>query len=291
LKLITFDQGRVGKIAGDRVIELGCANMREYFEKGGMVEPTGRELAVADVTLRAPIVPKKFFHTAGNYREHHDESKRVDWSHPVNPWIVFFQNVDAIIGPDEAIVYPEHLTKEMDYELELAVVIKKPGKFFTADEAEEYIGGYLIFNDITARDIQREEMKSGVFSFCKAIDTFCPLGPWIVTPDEIPDPHNLAMELRVNDQVRQTSNTNRMSFSIAEILAHYSPLGYSAGDVVSTGTVSGVAGFSEDPAALYLRPGDVVEARIDGIGVLRNPVIAWEQAHRAPAATHVATAQ
>ena len=127
--------------------------------------------------LRAPIVPKKFFHTAGNFREHEEESKNVNWSHEIAPWIVFFQNVDAIIGPDEPVVYPEHLTEELDYELELAVVIRKAGKWFSPEEAADYIGGYVIFNDITARDIQRREMRSGVFSFCKAIDTFCPLGP------------------------------------------------------------------------------------------------------------------
>ena len=171
-------------------------------------------------------------------------------------------------------MYPDHLTNELDYELELAVVLAKSGKDFGPEEAADYIGGYVIFNDITARDIQRKEMESGVFSFCKAIDTFCPLGPWIVTPDEIPDPHDLAMELRVNGEVRQTSHSGRMSVTIPEILAHYSPLGYSAGDVLSTGTVSGVAGFSEDAASLYLKPGDVMEAEIERIGVLRNPVIA-----------------
>ena len=112
----------------------------------------------------------------------------------------------------------------------------------------------MIFNDITARDIQRREMRSGVFSFCKAIDTFCPLGPWIVTPDEIPDPHDLAMTLRVNGEARQVSHSSRMSVTIPEILSHYSALGYSAGDVLSTGTVSGVAGFSPDAASLYLEP-------------------------------------
>ena len=145
----------------------------------------------------------------------------------------------------------------------------------------ERVGGYVIFNDITARDIQRREMESGVFSFCKAIDTFCPLGPWIVTADEIPDPHDLAMELRVNGETRQTSHSGRMSTTIPEILSHYSPLGYSAGDVLSTGTVSGVAGFSEDAASLYLKPGDVIEAEIERIGVLRNPVISWAEGHPA----------
>ena len=243
--------------------------------------PRGEPLvySLSDVHLKAPIIPKKFFHTAGNFREHHEEATRAGFSHPVMPWIVFFQNTDAIIGPDEPVIYPEHLTQELDYELELAVVLKKGGKHFTPEEALDYIGGYVIFNDITARDIQRREMKSGVFSFCKGIDTFCPLGPWIVTADEIPDPQNLAMELRVNGESRQRSHSSKMSVKTPEILAHYSPMGYSAGDVVSTGTVSGVAAFSGDPKAWYLKPGDVMECEIENIGVLRNPVISWEEAY------------
>ncbi|MGA9856529.1 MAG: fumarylacetoacetate hydrolase family protein [Solirubrobacteraceae bacterium] len=279
MKLVTYDDGRVGKVVDDIVIELNVPDMRRYFELKGRVEPTGRQTPLAEVTLRAPIIPKKFFHTAGNFREHHEESTRVNWSHPVLPWIVFFQNIDAIIGPDEPIVYPEGMTNELDYELELAVIIGKAGKFFSPEQAEEYIAGYIVFNDITARDIQREEMKSGVFCLSKGIDTFCPIGPWIVTPDEIPDPQDLAMELRVNGEVRQTSHTSRMSVTVAEIISHYSAMGYSPGDIVSTGTVAGVAGFSEDPASLYLKPGDVVEAEVKGVGVLRNPVIGWSERH------------
>jgi 2-keto-4-pentenoate hydratase/2-oxohepta-3-ene-1,7-dioic acid hydratase in catechol pathway len=208
----------------------------------------------------------------------------------VLPWIVFFQNVDAIIGQNDPIIYPEQLTQELDYELELAVVVKKSGKHFDTEQAKDYIGGYVIFNDVTARDIQRNEMKSGVFSFCKGIDSFCPLGPWIVTADEIPDAHNLAMELRVNGKSRQRSHTSKMSVKIPEILSHYSAMGYSAGDVVSTGTVSGVAAFSDDPKSLYLQPGDVVECEIEKIGVLRNPVISWQDAYgkNAPAAARSA---
>ena len=232
-------------------------------------------------------MPKKFFHTAGNFREHEEESKQVDWDHEIAPWIVFFQNVDALIGQDEPVIYPEHMTEELDYELELAVILRKSGKWFSPEEAADYIGGYVIFNDITARDIQRREMRSGVFSFCKAIDTFCPLGPWIVTPDEIADPHNLKMELRVNGEPRQESHSSRMSVTIPEILSHYSALGYSAGDVLSTGTVSGVAGFSPDAASLYLKPGDVMECEIEGIGVLRNPVISWQEGHGEPAPPRV----
>ena len=284
MKLVTFNGGKVGRVDGDEIVELDIRSMREYFEAGGAHE-SARRTPLADAKLEAPIVPKKFFHTAGNFSEHEDESKNVNWSHRIAPWINFFQNVDAIIGPDEPIVYPEHLTEELDYEPELAVVLKKAGKWFSAEEAADYIGGYVIFNDITARDIQRGEMRSGVFSFCKAIDTFCPLGPWIVTPDELGDPHNLRMELRVNGETRQESHSSRMSVTIPEILSNFSALGYSAGDVLSTGTVAGVAGFKseEERKRLYLKPGDVVEAEIEGIGVLRNPVISWEEGHGEPA--------
>jgi 2-keto-4-pentenoate hydratase/2-oxohepta-3-ene-1,7-dioic acid hydratase in catechol pathway len=279
MKLVTYDDGRVGKVVDGTVIELDVPDMRRYFELGGEVEPTGRQTPLDQVTLRAPIIPKKFFHTAGNFREHHEESTRVNWSHPVLPWIVFFQNVDAIIGPEEPIIYPEGMTNELDYELELAVIIGKAGKFFSPEEAADYIAGFIVFNDITARDIQREEMKSGVFCLSKSIDTFVPIGPWIVTPDEVGDPHNLAMQLRVNGEVRQTSHSSRMSVTIPELISHYSAMGYSPGDIISTGTVAGVAGFSEDAASLYLKPGDVVEAEVEGVGTLRNPVISWSEGH------------
>ncbi|MGP3769668.1 fumarylacetoacetate hydrolase family protein [Streptomyces sp. SDT5-1] len=282
MKLVTFDEGLVGRLDGDTVVELDVPSTRAYFERDGQVRETGRTFALADVRLRAPIVPKKFFHTAGNFREHHADLERVDWSHPVNKGIVFFQNVDAIVGPEDPIVYPANLTREMDYELELGVIIGKPGKFFTAEQAAEHIAGYLVFNDITARDIQRREMEAGVFSFSKAIDTFCPIGPYIVTADEIDDPHDLDMELRVNGDVRQKSNTSRMSVSIPQLVAYHSPQIYSAGDIITTGTIAGVAAGTDDPFANYLNPGDVVEAEIEGLGVLRNRVVSWQEAYGTP---------
>jgi 2-keto-4-pentenoate hydratase/2-oxohepta-3-ene-1,7-dioic acid hydratase in catechol pathway len=283
VKLVTYDEGKVGRIDGEEVVRLDVPTMLEYFERGG-ADDTAERSPLSGVRLRAPIRPTKFFHTAGNFREHEEESKNVDWSHQIAPWINFFQNVDAIVGPDEPVIYPEHLTEELDYELELAVVLKQAGKWFSPEEAADYIGGYVIFNDITARDIQRGEMRSGVFSFCKAIDTFCPLGPWIVTPDEIPDPHDLGMELRVNGEPRQESHSSRMSVTIPQILSNFSALGYSAGDVLSTGTVAGVAGFKskEERMRLYLKPGDVIEAEIERIGVLRTPVISWQEGHGTP---------
>jgi 2-keto-4-pentenoate hydratase/2-oxohepta-3-ene-1,7-dioic acid hydratase in catechol pathway len=247
MRLVSYDGGKVGRVDGEEIVRLDVPTMREWFERGG-ADDAGERTRLADAKLEAPIVPKKFFHTAGNF------------------------------------IYPEHLTEELDYELELAVVLKKAGTWFSAEEAADFIGGYVIFNDITARDIQRGEMRSGVFSFCKAIDTFCPLGPWIVTPDEIPDPHDLAMELRVNGERRQESHSSRMSVTIPEILSNFSGLGYSAGDVLSTGTVAGVAGFKspEERARLYLKPGDVIEAEIERIGILRTPVISWQEGHGTP---------
>ena len=194
--------------------------------------------------------------------------------------IVFFQNVDAIIGPDDAIVYPEGLTKELDYELELAVVIGKSRQVLRARRGRGlHRRATLVFNDITARDIQRREMESGVFSFSKAIDTFCPIGPWIVTKDEIADPQALAMELRVNGEVRQSGNTPDCSSRSRTWSPTTRPQGYTAGDLITTGTISGVAAVQPNPFDFYLQPGDEIEAEIEGIGILRNHVVPWSAAH------------
>ena len=293
MKLIMFTDPagltHPGVIQGDEAVVIEeVTNLRQLFEMGekGMEaarQANGARYPLEEVKLRAPIVPKKLIHTSGNFREHEEESKNVNWSHEIAPWIIFYQNVDAIIGPGDPIVYPEHLTKELDYELELAVVMAKSGSNFDEEEASEYIGGFLIFNDITARDIQRREMRSGVFSFCKSIETFCPLGPWIVTPDEVGDPHSLQMRLRVNGELRQESHSGKMAVTLPQLIAHHSPLHYSAGDVLTTGTVSGVAGFRSDAEKWYLKPGDVVECDIERVGKMSNPVISWQEAHGRPA--------
>ena len=123
MKLVTYDGGKVGRIDGEEIVRLEIPEMRTYFERGGADDGSERT-ALADAHLEAPIVPKKFFHTAGNFREHEEESKQVDWDHEIAPWIVFFQNVDALIGQDDPVIYPEHMTDELDYELELAVIVR-----------------------------------------------------------------------------------------------------------------------------------------------------------------------
>lgn len=292
MKLATFkigDEQLVGALEGEELVVLDVPSMRALFELGMPVQEhaekrkTTRRFPLSDVALQAPIIPKKIFHTAGNYAEHAQEGDRTNWPHAIKPWIVFFQNVDAIIGPDAPIIYPEHITKELDYELELCVVLGKSGKHLNEKEAESFIAGYVIFNDVTARDVQRREMESANFCFSKSMDSFCPFGPWIVTADEIPDPYNLHLELRVNGEVRQLSNSSHMSVTLPQLIAKFSPAGYSAGDIITTGTVSGVAAFSADPQAWYLKPGDVIEAEIEKIGVLRNRVISWQEAYGVPA--------
>ena len=239
LKLVTFDDGKVGRVEGDVVTELAVGSMRAwYFETGRSRDATGEE-------RRSPTCgcARRSSRRSSSTRPATSASTRTSRSTSTGrtrsrPGSSSSRTSTRSSGPTSRSSIPEHLTEELDYELELAVVIKKAGKWFSPEEAVDYIGGYVIFNDITARDIQRREMRSGVFSFCKAIDTFCPLGPWIVTPDEIPDPHDLRMELRVNGEPRQVSHSGNMSVTIPEILSHYSALGYSAGDVLSTGTVS-----------------------------------------------------
>jgi 2-keto-4-pentenoate hydratase/2-oxohepta-3-ene-1,7-dioic acid hydratase in catechol pathway len=270
-------------------VVIDVPDMRTLFELGHPVtgpakqRMTKRRFKLADVRLRAPIIPKKIFHTAGNYAEHGDEGKKANWVAEIHPWIMFFQNPDAIIGPDDPIIYPEHLTKELDYELEFCMVMGKAAKHLSVEEAASYIGGYLIFNDVTARDIQRREMQSKNFVFSKSIDSFCPFGPWIVTADEIPDPYKLDLLLTVNGEKRQISNTSRLLVTLPQLISKFSPAGYSAGDIITTGTVSGVAAFSKDPAAWYLKPGDVIEANIEKIGTLRNRVVSWKEGHGKPA--------
>ncbi len=292
MKLTTFTAGKetlVGAVQGDDIVVIDVPDMRTLFELGHPVtgpaaqRMTKRRFPLASVRLRAPIIPKKIFHTAGNYAEHGEEGKKANWVAEIHPWIMFFQNPDAIIGPDDPIIYPEHLTKELDYELEFCMVIGKAAKHLSVEEAGGYIGGYLIFNDVTARDIQRREMQSKNFVFSKSIDSFCPFGPWIVTADEIPDPYHLDLLLTVNGEKRQISNTSRLLVTLPQLVSKFSPAGYSAGDIVTTGTVSGVAAFSANPQAWYLKPGDVIEAQIEKIGTLRNRVVSWQEGHGKPA--------
>ena len=284
MRLVTFDDGLVGELRDDRVVELDVPSMREYFERGEAPRATGASVALEDVRLRAPIVPKKFFHTAGNFREHEEESKNVAWSHEIAPWIVFFQNVDAIIGPDDPVVYPEHLTEELDYELELAVVIRKAGKWFSAG------GGGRLHRRL--RDLQRHHRARHPAAGdalrrllvlqgdrhllpARAVDRDAGRDPRPARPgDGAARERRAAAGLALEQHVRDDPGDPQPLLG-ARLLGGRRRS--------RPGTVSGVAGFSDDPASLYLKPGDVMEAEIERIGVLRNPVVSWQEAHGEPA--------
>jgi 2-keto-4-pentenoate hydratase/2-oxohepta-3-ene-1,7-dioic acid hydratase in catechol pathway len=228
------------------------------------------------VRLRAPVPrPGKIIHTAGNFREHAKEGSEGKWGFQIPPWISFLKCTSSIIGHEDRIIFPR-LTRKLDHEIEVGIVIGKGGRYIPAEKAWDHIAGFTVFNDITARDIQAREMKSGLLNLGKNLDTFAPFGPVMTLSEDIGDVHNLKIELRVNGDPRQVSSTARLSVSIPEIVSHWSVMRLEPGDIISTGTVSGVAAFRPDPGPYWLKPGDVIECEIENIGLLRNHVVADE---------------
>ena len=242
-------------------------------------EPTevayGKESGIAldRVKLLAPILkpPKNVICIGRNYREHVSEGARANNTEDKPPELpVFFTKAHTcIIGPDQAISFNPKVSDKIDWEAELGVIIGREGRDISEEDALDYVFGYTCINDVTARDLQRSHNQ---WFKGKSLDTFCPMGPWIVTADEIGDPQNLKLQLRVNGVVKQEANTSEMIFNIRQIIASISA-GFTLepGDVIATGTPSGV-GFARTPAE-FLKNGDVVEVEIEKIGILRNPVV------------------
>ena len=290
MKYGTFQLGnRVGAclIHGKFAIDLGQAFFRqfkrpakfqdlgEFLEAGGVdkvgeleLEKLMRERTVGipihEVKLKAPIRrPPKIVCVGLNYRAHAAEQKLEPPPAPM----LFAKAPNIVIGPEEAIEIPVGLSEQIDYECELAVVIGTPGFRIPRTEAKKHIFGYTILNDVTARDLQRGDKQ---WFRGKSCNTFAPMGPMVVTPDEI-DAANAPVELKVNGEVRQKSNTNDLIFDVPFLIEYISaafPL--EAGDIISTGTPGGVGMFMTPPR--WLRKGDRVEATIQGIGTLANPV-------------------
>ena len=221
--------------------------------------------ALAEVTLTAPIArPGKIVAIGLNYADHASEG---NIPLPTEP-LVFAKFPSSVIGPDEAIVWDRSLTAAVDFEAELAVVIGRRARNVLSRNALDHVFGYTCLNDVSARDLQfgDEQWVRG-----KSLDTFCPLGPWIVSADEIPDPQALRIECVVSGETLQSATTADMIFGIAELIAHLSrSFTLEPGDVIATGTPPGV-GYFRDPRRL-LQDGDEVTVRIDRIGALRNPV-------------------
>ena len=188
--------------------------------------------------------------------------------------VAFLKLPGTVIGPEDDIPYPPEV-KNLDYEVELAIIIGKPCVDVSRDEALDYVAGYAAFNDISARDVIRGENKTGIHLMGKSFPGFAPMGPYLVTADEIPDPQNLKLKLSVNGEIRQNSNLSYMIFKIRDMIAYWSQMGLNPGDVLTTGTPRGVAaGRKPDQPPWWLKPGDVIEAEVENVGRLRNRIVA-----------------
>jgi 2-keto-4-pentenoate hydratase/2-oxohepta-3-ene-1,7-dioic acid hydratase in catechol pathway len=253
------------------LIESGTAMLTRIQE--AIITASDEELIPLEhVDLLAPIPrPRKNIVCLGmNYAAHAIEGARARGKPeklPTHP-VFFTKAVTAINHPGGSIPYDAEVSTEIDWEVELAFIIGRQGKNISRDEAMSYVFGYTIINDISARDLQAQHKQ---FYKAKSLDGSAPLGPWIVTADEIADPHALGLRLRVNGETRQDSHTGDMIFKIPELIAVLSRgVTLEPGDIIATGTPSGVGLGMQPPQ--YLKPGDMVEAEIDGIGVLRNGV-------------------
>lgn len=235
--------------------------------------PFGVAIPLGSVRLEAPIArPGKIICPGLNFRKHLEETKGPSAKPPEMP-LGFLKAPSSVIGPDEAIVMPPW-TQKLDYEVELAAVIGVGGTDIPPEEALRHVAGYTILNDVSARELQMAEMKAGFLTLGKNFPTSCPMGPYMLTADELPDPHVLGMELRVNGEVRQRGHTGDLIHDFPSLIAHWSRMGLEPGDVITSGTPSGVALGREPDTSWYLKPGDVIEATIERMGTLRNPVVA-----------------
>jgi 2-keto-4-pentenoate hydratase/2-oxohepta-3-ene-1,7-dioic acid hydratase in catechol pathway len=219
--------------------------------------------ALADVRLEAPIRnPTKLIAIGVNYLDH----CREQGIEPPREPLVFSKFPSSITGPHDPIIWDPTLTQQVDPEIELGVVIGRRCRAVSTEEALSYVFGFTVVNDVSARDLQ---FGDGQWTRGKSLDTFCPIGPCIVTADEIPDPQNLRLRLWVNDRLQQEGTTADMIFSVAQIVAHISRFAtLEPGDLITTGTPKGVGCFRDPP--IYLASGDIVRCAIEGIGELVN---------------------
>ncbi|MDP2239175.1 MAG: fumarylacetoacetate hydrolase family protein [Burkholderiales bacterium] len=223
--------------------------------------------SLGDVTLKAPLIPGKIMAVGKNYSDHAAEVGGVAYTRPSG----FIKHTDTIIADGETIRKPGW-TEKLDYENELAVVIADDCSEVPPENAYDHVFGYTIMVDLSARDVQFAERKEGNIMIGKNFPTAAPLGPWIVTRDEIPDPHQLKIITRVNGEVRQDASTATQIHKIPQQIAWYSHAGLQAGDIISTGSPAGTGAGYQGEGTWYLQHGDRLECEIERIGTLRNTV-------------------
>jgi len=289
MRLVTFlvnGQARLGALLpasnDQQIVDLNRAdsripdNMIAFLEAGQPAQALAQQAlatppaaAVVErtaVKLKAPVPrPGKIICLGLNYRDHAIESGLAIPTYPV----VFAKFANVVIGPGEAIVLPK-ISQEVDYEAEFGVVIGKRGRAIAESDALSYVAGYLPFHDVSARDYQN---RTSQWVIGKTFDTFGPMGPALVTADEVPDPHDLNIQLSIGGEVLQSSNIRHLIFPVEQIIYHLSAImTLEPGDVIATGTPAGV-GTSRTPKR-YLKAGDVVRIEIERLGTLENPVVA-----------------
>lgn len=286
MPLVRFSDGkgaRLGKLFGDHVVDLAVAapalpsDSIAFLEAGqaaidglrAVQDNADARLALSDIQLLPPIArPEKFLGIGMNYRDHAAEAAKGGLETP--PYQLWFnKQVSCIVGPYDDVVKPD-ASEKMDYEAELGVVIGKACRHVAAADARSVIGGYLVVNDVSARDWQ---MRTPTHTLGKSFDTHGPIGPWLVLDHEVEDPHALDIRMFVNGEQRQSGRTGSMIHNIFEQIAYLSTvMTLKPGDILATGTPSGVGAAMDPPS--FLQPGDRMRVEIDGIGHIENRVVA-----------------
>jgi len=281
MKLVTFTHAgttRIGIAIGDDVVDLTAAapdlprDMLAFLEAGDDAMAAAHaaigdehRIPVADVQLEAPIArPPKFLAVGLNYADHVAEASLETPEHPM----IFNKQSTCVTGPTDPIHVPK-VSHVLDYEGELGIVIGRHARHVSRDDAADYIAGYVVVNDATVRDWQ---FRTPTWTLGKSFDTHGPIGPWIVTTDELTDPHQSALRTYVNDELRQESNTKHLIFNCFELVEYLTKaFTLEPGDIIATGTPSGIGVLMKPPQ--LLKEGDVVRIEIEGIGQIENPVI------------------
>lgn len=276
MRLVRFEiEGtcRIGKVVDGQVHEAAGEwddLLTSWSVPGATVEETGASFPFEACTLLAPLPDTRrgLFCVGMNYSDHTSEAGKALRAERSDVPIVFLKTVDAVADPGSRLSLDVSTSTEFDWEVELAVIIGRGGRHIDPRLVEEHIAGYTILNDITARDVQRRHVQ---WHLGKNVDRSSPLGPWVVTADEIDYPPDLEISLSVNGTVKQRARTSELVFDIADLMSTVSAyISLQPGDIIATGTPAGV-GFARTPPE-FLRSGDVIEANIEGIGTLCNTV-------------------
>jgi 2-keto-4-pentenoate hydratase/2-oxohepta-3-ene-1,7-dioic acid hydratase in catechol pathway len=252
---------------GDAAVAAVRAAVDETESSLGRGDQLSQVFSLDAITLEAPLRPGKIMAVGKNYADHAAEGSGQTYTR-----VAGFVKLSSCVVPNGSAVRRPTWTDSFDYENELAVVMGRDCWEVPAEQAYDYVFGYTIMNDLSCRDVQFAERKEGNICIGKNFPTAAPLGPWIVTKDEISDPHNLRIVTRVNGEVRQDSNTKNQIYNIPAQIAWYSHAGFEPGDLISTGTPAGTALGYKGPGTWYLQNGDRIECEIEGIGMLTNTV-------------------